>query len=43
MWSLNKLRNISTMVSIILKLHVRLKVDDLLNVRCIDHIGGYML
>jgi hypothetical protein len=31
------------MVSIILKLHVHLGVDDLLDVRCIDHIGGSML
>jgi hypothetical protein len=43
MWSPNKLWLIRTMVSIILKLHVRLGVDDLLNVQCIDHIGGSML
>jgi hypothetical protein len=43
MWSLGQLWHISTMVSIILKLHVHLGVDDLLDVRCIDHIGGSML
>jgi hypothetical protein len=39
MWSPNKLRQVNTMVSIILKLHVCLVIDDLLNVRSIDHIG----
>jgi hypothetical protein len=43
MWSPDRLWVIRTMVSIILKLHVYLGVDDLLNVQCIDHIGGSML
>jgi hypothetical protein len=43
MGSPDKLWLIRSMVSIILKLHFRLGVDDLLDIRCIDHIGGSML
>jgi hypothetical protein len=43
MGSPNKLWLIRSMVSIRVKLHVRLGVDDLLDIWCIDHIEGSML
>jgi hypothetical protein len=39
MWSLDELWLIRSMDAIILKLYAHLGVDDLLDVRSIDHIG----
>jgi hypothetical protein len=41
--ALNNMRLISSMLSIISKLHVGLAVDDSLNVCSIDHIGSFMV
>jgi hypothetical protein len=43
MWSLDELWLIRSMDAIILKLYAHLGVDDLLDVRSIDHIGWPML